>query len=193
VPDITDIPDLGSGLVSVAIRSAIVYAFLVLALRIGGKREVGQLTTPDLVVLLIVANAVQNAMVGQNTSLLGGIVATITILVLARATQVLVRRSERVEHALVGQPRILVTDGVVDRRAMDEEEIGIDELMAALREHGVEVLADVHLAVLEVDGSMSVLPVEPSGAAGGGPGQHRAGHLPRRSRRVGRRGRREPG
>jgi uncharacterized membrane protein YcaP (DUF421 family) len=189
VPDITDIPDLGSGLISVAIRSAIIYIFLVVALRLGGKREVGQLTTPDLVVLLIVANAVQNAMVGQNDTILGGIVATVVVLVLARVVQYLSSRSERVEHALVGQARILVTDGVIDDRALAEEEIPPDELATALREHGIERLDQVHLAVLEVDGSISVISVDPAQATSGGPGPRTAGRLTRRSRRVGRRGR----
>jgi uncharacterized membrane protein YcaP (DUF421 family) len=188
MPDITNIPDLGSGLVSVAIRSAVVFIFLTLALRLGGKREVGQLTTPDLVVLLIVSNAVQNAMVGENTTLLGGVVATATIIALARLTQVLTNRSKLVEDILIGKPRILVVDGVVDHKAMRNEEIDDEELQAALREHGVESLADVHLVVLEVDGSISVLPVEP-GTSSGGPGTHRAGHLPRQSQRVGRRSR----
>ena len=189
MPDITDIPDLGSGLVSVAIRSAIIYIFLVIALRLGGKREVGQLTTPDLVVLLIVANAVQNAMVGQNDTILGGIVATVVVLGLARVVQYLSSRSERVEHALVGQARILVTDGVIDDKALAEEEIPPDELTTALREHGIERLDQVHLAVLEVDGSISVISVDPAQATGGGPGPRTAGRLTRRSRRVGRRGR----
>jgi uncharacterized membrane protein YcaP (DUF421 family) len=184
-----DIPDLGSDLVSVAIRSAIVYAFLVVALRIGGKREVGQLSTPDLVVLLIVANGVQNAMVGQNTTLLGGVVAVVTILVLARLVQVLTARSPFVARALVGEPRILVRDGAPIPKAMRDEEISDDELMAAIREHGVDSLDEVRLAVLEVDGSISVLSMDPGGAAGSGPGQRMAGHLPRRSRRIGRRGR----
>ena len=177
-PDITNVPDLGSGLVGVALRSAIIYLFLVIALRIGGKREVGQLTTPDLVVLLVVANGVQNAMVGDNTTLLGGVVSTVVI-------QNAVSRSRRLEEALIGEPRILIVDGVPDPRAMREEEISLDELMASLRGHGVERFDDVHLAVLEVDGSISVLPAEP-GASQGGSGPRRAGKLAR-SRRIGRR------
>jgi len=188
-----DIPDLGSDLLSVALRSAIVYAFLVVALRLGGKREVGQLSTPDLVVLLIVANGVQNAMVGQNTTVLGGIVASVTILVLARIVQILTARSRVASAALIGEPRILVRDGTALPTAMREEEISDDELMAALREHGLEAIADVRLAVLEVDGSISVLPLDPGDATSGGPGQRVAGHLPRRSRRVGRRGRQATG
>jgi len=185
VPDITNVPDLSSGLVGVALRSAIIYLFLVIALRIGGKREVGQLTTPDLVVLLVVANGVQNAMVGDNTTLLGGVVSTVVIIALARVIQIAVSRSRRLEEALIGEPRILIIDGVPNPRAMREEEISLDELMAALRGHGVERFDDVHLAVLEVDGSISVLPTEP-GASQGGSGPRRAGKLAR-SRRIGRR------
>ncbi len=186
MPDITNVPDLGSGLVGVALRSAIIYVFLVIALRIGGKREVGQLTTPDLVVLLVVANGVQNAMVGENTTVLGGVVSTIVVIAVARVIQIAVSRSRRLEQALIGEPRILIIDGVPDPKAMREEEIGMDELLAALREHGVEHVNEVHLAVLEVDGSISVIPAQPGAVQGDGPGSRRAGRLPR-SRRIGRR------
>ena len=70
-----EIPDLGSSLVDVAIRTAIIYVVLIAGLRIAGKREVGQLSIFDLIVLLVIADAVQNAMVGENTTLAGGIVA----------------------------------------------------------------------------------------------------------------------
>jgi uncharacterized membrane protein YcaP (DUF421 family) len=186
VPDITNVPDLGSGLVGVALRSAIIYLFLVIALRVGGKREVGQLTTPDLVVLLVVANGVQNAMVGQNTTVLGGVVSTAVVIGVAKVIQIAVSRSRRLEKALIGEPRILIIDGVPDPKAMREEEISMDELLAALREHGMEHINEVHLAVLETDGSISVIPAERGTAQGGGPGARRAGKLPR-SARIGRR------
>jgi len=186
VPELNNIPDLGSGLLDVAIRSAIVYVFLVVALRVGGKREVGQLTTPDLVVLLVVANGVQNAMVGTNSSLLGGIVSTVVILVVARAIQMAVARWAWFQRTFVGEPRILIVDGTIDDRAMREEEIGPEELNAALREHGVEKVEEVHLAVLEVDGSISVIPIDPEKPISDSHGAHRAGRLPR-GRRIGRR------
>jgi uncharacterized membrane protein YcaP (DUF421 family) len=179
-----DIPDLGSDLVGVAIRSAIVYVFLVLALRVGGKREVGQMSTPDLVVLLVVANGVQNAMVGTNTTLLGGVVACVTILALAKGLQVLVVRSPVVAKAIIGEPRILINNGEVIKSALKAEDITHHELMAALREHGLESVEDVRLAVLEVDGSISVLPKDRDDELSGGPGQRIAGRLPRRSHRV---------
>jgi uncharacterized membrane protein YcaP (DUF421 family) len=188
-----DIPDLGSDLVGVAIRSAIVYILLVLALRLGGKREVGQMSTPDLVVLLVVANGVQNAMVGTNTTLLGGVVACVTILALAKALQVLTARSTLVADALIGEPRILIREGEVIKSALAAEDITHHELMAALREHGLEAVEDVRLAVLEVDGSISVLPVDRNEPTTGGPGPRVAGHLVRKPRRVGRRGRNTTG
>lgn len=186
MPDLTNIPDLGSGLIDVAIRSVVVYVFLVAALRVGGKREVGQLTTPDLVVLLVVANGVQNAMVGQNTTLLGGVVSTVAILAVARVIQMMVAKSGWFQRTFVGEPRILVVDGTIDEKAMKEEEIGPEELKAALREHGVESEDEVHLAVLEVDGSISVIANDPARPITDSHGAHRAGRLPR-SRRIGRR------
>jgi uncharacterized membrane protein YcaP (DUF421 family) len=183
------IPDFSSDLPGIVIRSAIIYGFLVIALRIGGKREVGQLSTPDLVVLLIVANGAQNAMVGDNTTLIGGIVACVTVLVLARLVQIATSRSVTVSKALIGEPRILIREGRALTKAMHEEEISDDELMAAIREHGIEKLEEVRLAVLEVDGSISILPTDPQQSTSGGPSQRVAGHLARRSRGVGRRAR----
>jgi len=188
VPDISNVPDLGSDLLGVALRSAIVYIFLVLALRAIGRREVGQLTIPDLVVLLVIANGVQNAMVGSNTTVLGGIVSAITVLVIARGIQFAVSRSRRFAEAFVGEPRILVTDGRVDETAMREEEISISDLTEALHEHGIERLDEVHLAILEVDGGISVIGPEPHVATGDSSGHRTAGRLPQR-RRVGRRAR----
>jgi hypothetical protein len=107
------IPDLGSDLVSVALRTAIVYVCLVLGFRIFGKREAGQLSTLDLVVLLVIANAVQNAMVGENTSLAAGLLAALVILALDRGLHVLTDRSKIVRATLEGEPVMLVEDGKI--------------------------------------------------------------------------------
>ena len=151
-------PDLGSSLGEVAIRTAIVYVFLVVALRLGGKRDVGQMSILDLVVLLVIADAVQNAMVGENTSLLGGLVAASVLVLLDRGLRLVERRSRRARRAFEGEPRMLIRDGVVLQGALRSEDISSDELAAALREHGVLSPAEVRLAVLEVDGSISVIP-----------------------------------
>jgi uncharacterized membrane protein YcaP (DUF421 family) len=152
------LPDLGSGHVDVAIRTAIVYGFLVLAFRLAGKREVGQLSILDLVVLLLIADAVQNAMVGENTTIVGGLVAAATLIVLDRVLNTLADRSPRLRRALEGEPRLLIRDGTVMQRALREEGIDRSELETAVRQHGLERVADVHLAVLETDGTISVVP-----------------------------------
>jgi uncharacterized membrane protein YcaP (DUF421 family) len=152
------LPDLGSTLPEVALRTALVYAFLVLAFRLVGKREVGQLSILDLVVLLLIADALQNAMVGENTSILGGLIAAATLIVLDRVLRALTDRSRRLRKALEGEPRLLIRDGVVMRRALEAEGIGDEDLMTAIRQHGLDRVEDVHLAILETEGTISVIP-----------------------------------
>src|SRR5690242_4584454 len=106
-----EIPDLGSDLPGVIARTAIVYVALVLAFRILGKSSTGQLSTMDLIVLLVIANAVQNAMVGENTTLIGGLIAAVVILVLDRGLHFTIERSRPARKVLEGEPTILVRDG----------------------------------------------------------------------------------
>jgi uncharacterized membrane protein YcaP (DUF421 family) len=153
-----EIPDFGSSPIDVAIRTAIVYLFLVVALRLAGKREVGQLSILDLVVLLVIADAVQNAMVGENTSLAGGLIAAGTLVLLDRLLKVAVDRSSRVRGVIQGEPRMLVRDGNVLEKALRDEGIERVELDAAVRAHGLVAVRDVALAVLETDGSISIVP-----------------------------------
>ena len=153
-----EIPDFGSGLLDVAIRTAIVYLFLVLALRLAGKREIGQLSILDLVVLLVIADAVQNAMVGENTTLAGGLVAAGTLILLDRLLKLSAERSRRIRNVVEGEPRMLIRDGTRLAKALREEDVDDEELAAALRAHGVLDVGDVALAVLETDGTISVIP-----------------------------------
>jgi uncharacterized membrane protein YcaP (DUF421 family) len=152
------IPDLGSSLADVAVRTSIVYLFLVVALRLAGKREIGRLSILDLIVLLVIADAVQNAMVGENTSLAGGLVAAGTLVVLDRLIKLGADRSPRLRNLLESEPRLLVRDGRVLRKALREEGVDEDELAAALRAHGLSDVENVAVAVLETDGSISVVP-----------------------------------
>ncbi len=161
------LPDLGSELPDVVLRTLIVYAFLVIVLRVAGKREVGQLSILELIVLLVVSDAVQNSMVGDNTSLWGGLVAVGTLMVADLTLRNLTDRSRLLKRAVEGEPRLLIRNGRLFDRAMAEEGIDMDELRAALREHGVRRPTDVELAVLETDGTISVVPREgnvPTGA-----------------------------
>jgi uncharacterized membrane protein YcaP (DUF421 family) len=162
------VPDLGSGVFDVVARSAIVYVTLVVLLRFGGKRQVGQLSIADLVLVLLIANGVQNAMVGENTTLIGGIAAALTLVVIDGVVDRLEQRSDRIRVRLEGEPRILVRDGVILTRALNEEKVAEGDLRAAIRSHGVADVEGVDMAVLETNGSISVIPK--SGSAGPGAG-----------------------
>lgn len=152
------LPDIGSSLPEVVLRTAIVYLFLVAALRLSGKREVGQMTVLELVVILVVSDAVQNSMVGDNTTLWGGLVAVITLLGVDFALKALTRRSKRVREAIEGEPRLIVRNGRLLKHAIKEEGIDADDVRAAIRSHGLAHIEDVRAAVLETDGSISVIP-----------------------------------
>ena len=152
------IPDIGSGLPEIVLRTAIVYLFLVVVLRLSGKREVGQLSILELIVILVISDAVQNSMVGENTTLWGGLVAVLTLVVIDQALNQVRRRSRRVREALEGEPRLLIRDGRLLQRALREEEIAEDDVRTAVRKHGLARVEDVRLAVLETDGSISVVP-----------------------------------
>ena len=144
-------------LADIVFRSAVIYAFVLAGLRLTGKREAGQLTPFDLVLLLLISNAVQNAMVGPSTSLAGGLVAAATLLVMNLIVARLVLRGGKVATALHGSPTMLILDGRLIPEHLKREGLTPEDVNQALREHGVGEVSDVHMAVLEVDGSISVL------------------------------------
>lgn len=153
------IPDLGSSLPEILVRTAIVYGFLVVVLRITGKREVGQLSILELIVILLISDAVQNSMVGENTSLWGGLVAVLTLFAIDIALKFVTRRSRRFRKVLEGEPRLLVRDGRVLAKALREEGVHIEDVRTAVRAQGLARIEDARLAVLETDGSISVIPM----------------------------------
>jgi len=144
-------------------RTFVVYFVIVLSLRVFGKRELGQMTPFDLVLILTISNAVQNAMTGPDTSLAGGITAAMTLLVVNRGFNVIVARMPKARHLLVGTPTLLVHNGRVISEHLAREGIDDDELQQAIRQHGIADLKGVRSAVLEVDGNISIIPasVEP--------------------------------
>lgn len=147
-------------LIEIAGRSLAVYVVVLAGLRLGGRRELGQLTPFDLVVVLLVANAVQNAMVGADTSLLGGLVAAITLFAVNAIVARMRLRSARISRLVEGVPVVLVQRGEVVAANLRREGVSEAELEAAVREHGgVSAVSDVELAVLEIDGSVSVVPM----------------------------------
>ncbi|HWZ81396.1 MAG TPA: YetF domain-containing protein [Terriglobales bacterium] len=144
-------------LLEIALRTGIVYFLVLAGIRLSGKREVGQMTPFDLTLLLLLSNSVQNAMTGPDTSLTGGAVAACTLLVLNYLIAELSGTNRRFRQLVQGQPSLLIHDGEVIAAHMAREHVSMDALECAVREHGVGSYKDVALAVLEVDGSISVL------------------------------------
>jgi uncharacterized membrane protein YcaP (DUF421 family) len=165
---VPSLPEIGSSLPEVALRTAIVYLFLIVAIRVSGKREVGQMSVLELIVVLVISDAVQNSMVGDNTSVWGGLVAVLVLLGLDFILRESARRSRRVRTALEGEPRLLIRHGRVLERAVQDEGLDIDEIKSAVRAHGVARVEDVDQAVLETDGRISVIARQTNGDAGSG-------------------------
>lgn len=149
--------DLLSAL-EIFIRTLVVYIVILIGLRLSGKREIGQMTAFDLVVLLLISNAVQNAMVGPDTSLIGGILAAAVLLLVNAVVARLRLRSPAVRRLVEGTPTLLVLHGKTISAHMQREGIDDETLLEAFREHGVSAISDVEMAVLEIDGSISIVP-----------------------------------
>jgi uncharacterized membrane protein YcaP (DUF421 family) len=144
-------------LMEIALRTGVIYLLVLIGIRLSGKREVGQMTPFDLVLLLLLSNSVQNAMTGPDTSLTGGAVAAGTLLVLNYLVAEVAGANRRFRRFVQGHPSLLVHDGQIIESHMAREHVSMDALQTALREHGVATYKDAALAVLEVDGSISVL------------------------------------
>ena len=143
--------------VAIALSSTAVYLFIILAIRLFGKRELAQLSVVDLVFILLISNAVQNAMVGSNSSLAGGLVAAGTLFVVNLLFKSLLSKFPKLGRMVQGEAVPLVHKGEILREGMRESGITEEELLEAVREHGVASIREVDLAVLEVDGNISVL------------------------------------
>lgn len=139
------------------LRSIVVFIVLLMLIRLTGKRQVGQLAPNDLVLLLILANAVQNSMNAGDNSLIGGLISAVTLIALNFFTTKLVLNSKKIEHFIEGKPQILIKDGVVFKNALSDAGITQEELNGAIRQHGCIDVSHVHLAILETNGSISIL------------------------------------
>ncbi len=144
-------------LIEIVVRTATIYLVILVGVRLSGKREVGQMTPFDLTLLLLLSNAVQNAMTGPDTSLWGGIAAAITLLLMNYFIAELSGVNRRFRRFVQGSPTLLIHNGELVPANMAREHVTEDEVERALREHGIASVKDVSLAVLEVDGSISAL------------------------------------
>lgn len=141
----------------VIVRSASVYLFMVIALRIFGKKELSQLNTADVILILLISNSVQNAMVGSDTSLLGGLSAATILFTINFVLKKLMYRYKSFSDLMQEKPEILIHNGNLDFKILSKLNITSDELKEAMREHGIEYFKDVKLAMLEIDGNISII------------------------------------
>ena len=139
------------------VRSVLVYGFLLILLRLTGKRQVGQLAPFELVLLLVLSNAVQNSMNGGDNSLIGGLVSATTLVGLNQAIGLATYRSKRLEALIEGRPQVLIHNGQLYDAVLRDAKLTQHELHAALRQNGCDSVDDVHLAVLENNGSITVV------------------------------------
>jgi uncharacterized membrane protein YcaP (DUF421 family) len=133
---------------------------MVIALRIFGKKELSQLNTADIILILLISNAVQNAMVNVDkdlSSLKDGLIAAFVLFVLNFAFKKIMYKSKTFSELIEDKPQILIHDGILDFKVLAKLEITSQELEEVIREHGVEHFTEVRLAIMEVDGNISVI------------------------------------
>ncbi|MBS1802009.1 MAG: DUF421 domain-containing protein [Acidobacteria bacterium] len=146
------------------LRPVVVYLALVLLLRIFGKRELAQLNPFDLVVLLSLSNTVQNAIIGEDNSVTGGVIGAMSLLSINWIVVRLLFRSPRLNRALEGKATVLIRDGQVDRKALEREALTQEELLDAVHKQGFEHIHDVHRCQLEPNGTFYMEGRDPSAA-----------------------------
>lgn len=141
----------------IILRSLVVYVFLLVTLRISGKRQVGQLAPFDLVLLLVLSNAVQNSMNGGDNSLVGGMISASALVALNFLVSFVTYRSKRIEAIVEGRPQVVIHNGEVFEDVMASAKLTHHELQSALRQAGCACTADVQSAILENNGVISVV------------------------------------
>jgi uncharacterized membrane protein YcaP (DUF421 family) len=146
-----------TSLLTVSLRAIAVYLFILLAIRLFGKKELAQLSVVDLVFILLISNSVQNAMVGADSSLEGGIAAATGLFAINYLLKFIIRKFPRFSKLVQGEEIILIYKGKVKQANLEESMFTLEELESSVREHGVESISEVDLAVLEVDGNISVM------------------------------------
>jgi uncharacterized membrane protein YcaP (DUF421 family) len=157
---IADVFGIHAPFLQIIYRTALVYLAVLVGMRMTGARQLGQMTPFDLVLILLIANAVQNAMVGPDVSIFGGLAAAATLLLVNRGVALATDRVPRLRNVVEGQTVILINDGKMLEEHIRHAGLSDDLVMQAVREHGFEHASDVRTAVLEVDGTVSIVPIE---------------------------------
>jgi len=141
----------------VAGKSVVIYIFIIAAIRFFGKKELAQLSVIDLVFILLISNSVQNAMIGNDSTVPGGIAAALGLFICNYLFKLFMRHSSSFSKIVQGEKIVLVVDGKILFHGLQRAMMSVDELEMSVREHGVKDVAEADLVVLEVDGNITVL------------------------------------
>lgn len=161
MPDfISEMFTLGVPVAEKVLRTAAVYLFFLLGLRLLGKREMGQWNPVDLIVLLLLSETVESAIVGDDHSLLGGLIGASTLFLMNHLTIRLTHKHHKSRRAIDGTPEDLMKDGHIVPEALERNQVTREEMAAAARRQGIENLSHVRLARLEIDGDITFLKKE---------------------------------
>lgn len=158
------------------LRAVLVYGFLILILRLTGKRQIGQMSPFDLVLLLVLSNAVQNSMNGGDNTVAAGLILATTLVAFNALVSFLTAKNRTAEKWLVGEPEIIIHNGKIVQETLDKEAISLSELEGAMREAGCGDFKHVQLAMLEMNGQISIVRNDD----GGKPRASRTAHRLRR-------------
>ena len=142
------------------LRPIMVYVALLIIFRIASKRELAQATLFDFLIILLISNVVQNAIIGNDNSVLGAVAGAITLVVLAGSLNHITARSRKARIILEGKPVLLVSKGGIDDTEMKRQAVSRNDLLSAIRKAGIAHLSDVGYAILELDGSISIIKVD---------------------------------
>ncbi len=154
---------MGLPLLEKILRPVIVYAFLVIGLRLSGKRELAQLNPFDLVVLLTLSNTVQNAIIGEDNSVIGGLIGATSLLVTNYLVVRFLYDHHKLDQIIEGKADVLIDDGKVQTKRLKTELITMPELEAAAHKQGFASLSEVEQCILEPGGTLTFLGKKPSG------------------------------
>lgn len=138
-------------------KSVTIYVFIIAAIRLFGKKELAQLSVIDLVFILLISNSVQNAMVGNDSTVLGGVSAALGLFICNYFFKLFLRGSTKFSKLVQGEKIVLVVDGRLLQHGLKQSMMSVEEVQMAVREHGVKDISEADLVVLEVDGNITVL------------------------------------
>jgi len=152
----------GVGIIEKILRPVVIYFVMIIILRIAGKREMAQLNTFDMVVLISLANAVQNSIIGNDNSLTGGIIGAVALLAINYIVVKFLFNHEKIQHFLEGDPDVLIKNGKIRMKSLKKELITVEELTEAAQKQGIASLAEVERAIIDPNGSLGFITKEPT-------------------------------